>query len=293
MAIVLKGYGDATSCGCGCSGGCSSVTSNCNFVLRKFDYSQVSPITWLGNATEQDKECVANGNCNGSGADPCTGEGVIYGSGGGGGGDNTDMGCTFDTGDGGFITVVPCCSDISTCSGSTFYTSYWKNSDGSIYSETYSGTFTKDGVSYTVEGGLLISDAPPAEESAASPMSANISSTNEATTFDYGGNVIGTWKVPYTDESIDFDNIGVVDPTEEEAAQNLCKFSYNFNFTPEEGVSYIIISLPCDSAAYYPEVNLEPDGRAYFLARYNTTTQSCSINQTYILPPESESETDS
>ena len=101
--------------------------------------------------------------------------------------------------------------------------------------------------------------------------------------------LLGTYTVPYEDESIDFDNIGEVELTTEE--QSLpsppCKFSYNFSFTPEDGVFYYIIAEPCVYVTYDRNVRLEPDGRAYFRSEYDEKTKTCSILQAFlpITPP--------
>jgi fibronectin type 3 domain-containing protein len=99
------------------------------------------------------------------------------------------------------------------------------------------------------------------------------------------GILVGTFNKPYTDESIDFDLIGEVELNANEQGQpnSPCKFSYNFSFTPEDGVDYYIMTLPCDDTVGYANVSLAADGRAYFNATYNETTKICNITQTYVL----------
>ena len=84
MAIVLKGYGDATNCGCGCSGGCGAVTSNCNFVLRQYLNDNSQEVTFTTDDeyiiecwnSRNDQPC--QGISFGGGTfDICTGEGKV------------------------------------------------------------------------------------------------------------------------------------------------------------------------------------------------------------------------
>jgi len=78
------------SCGCGCAGGgCKPVTSNCNFVLRKFTSISLPDITWDDGISDYIKECFLQGggaSCVtgdattrfSSGLNLCTGEGTLY-----------------------------------------------------------------------------------------------------------------------------------------------------------------------------------------------------------------------
>lgn len=196
---------DSSTCGCACA----TVTTNCNFVLRKFDFSQKPNITWNEFATDQMKACWASG-----GATDC------YYSFGMGGSANYYFG-----------------GGIYVCTGEAFLTVF-------EYQTVPPDFNTSELVEYTV----------------------------------------GTYTVQFTDESIDFDNIGEVDLTDEEAElpNPPCKFSYNFSFTPNDDFEYVAIALPCGPGAS-SNVNLAPDGRAYFNTYYNETAQRCYITQTTVL----------
>jgi hypothetical protein len=192
MAIILG------SCGCGCGSTCEEVTTNCNFVLRKYDYNTQASVSWNSTATVDQIECYEN-----------------------------PFGCVNYK----FETLFDLCTG-----------------EG----EVWEAVVTEDSSSLTA--------------------------------------LLGTYTIPYYDESIDFDNIGEVQLTAEE--QSLpsppCKFSYNFSFTPEDGVEYFIIAEPCvGSVTYNRNVRLEPDGRAYFRSEYDEKTKTCFIIQVFlpITPP--------
>ena len=196
MAIILG------SCGCGCGSTCGEVTTNCNFVLRKYDYNTQISVTWSFTATADQIECYDN-----------------------------PFGCVNYK----FETLIDLCTG-----------------EGEIWSAVQ--TEDPPGVFHNA----LIS-------------------------------LLGVYTRPYEDESIDFDNIGEVELTAEE--QSLpsppCKFSYNFSFTPADGVEYYIIAEPCVPVTYNRNVRLEPDGRAYFRSEYDEKTKTCFIMQTFlpITPP--------
>ena len=279
MAIILG------SCGCGCGSTCKEVTTNCNFVLRKYDSNTRPTISWTSEATEEEIACYNSGGLDCSGAplevlfDVCTGEVELYRNEGGGG--NV---CAITTDEGPLITTVPCCTsdDLYQCS-TTFYNSY---DAGSNSGELYSGSFSYQGVVYIVSSGGLEfpEELPPTPEDSAVPMS-----SSEDISPMFSGTLLGTYTAPYEDESIDFDNIGEVELTDDEKNQPSppCKFSYNFSFTPEDGVEYYIIAEPCVYVTYNRNVRLEPDGRAYFRSEYDEKTKTCFIIQAFlpITPP--------
>ena len=257
------------TCGC-CGEGCAPVTNNCNFVLRRFDVSNTSEIVWIPEATEEDKACVQNNNCL-TALDVCTGEGVVYknSGGGGGGGGGGGASCPLATDEGPILVTVPCCSqeqDLYTCNP-TVYQTY----DQTIQ-ELYSGTFTYLGISYTVSAGNLIQPEQPLQTPAAFSEPASTPAAVAA------ASAIGTFNVPYEDESIDFDNIVNLELTDLEKEQKLCKFSYKFKFTPSENYTYFIIALPCDPMVAHPTVNLAEDGTGVFYAQYSSTDKSCIVN---------------
>lgn len=278
MAIILG------SCGCGCGSTCEEVTTNCNFVLRKYDNNTRPGVSWTSEATEEEIACYnSTFGCPDISFEVrfsvCTGEGEVYRSGGGGGGNV----CFITTDEGPQITTVPCCTsvDLYQCF-TTFYNIY---DAGSNSGELYNGSFSYQGVVYTVSGGTL---ELPEEPSPTSEDPAVLMSASEGVSLMSSGTLLGTFTVPYEDESIDFDNIGEVGLTDGEKNQPSppCKFSYNFSFTPEEGIDYYVMALPCDDTAGYSTVSLAQDGRAYFISNYNETTKLCSITQTSIVAPD-------
>jgi hypothetical protein len=288
MATILG------SCGCGCGGGgCEKVTTNCNFVLRKYDTNATPSISWNGDATSEMRACFES---NGTSEDcyqigigqmsftstfsPCTGEGEIYLNTGGG----SDI-CSIETDEGPLIVTVPCCSspDLYECS-TTFYNIY---DAGSNSGELYGGSFKFNGVPYTVLAGILQEPEEPPPTSGDPEV---LMSSSQGISSMSSGTLLGTYTSTYEDESIDFDNIGEVELTDDEKTQpsDPCKFSYNFSFTPEEGADYYVMSSPCSDTQSYLEVNLEQDGRAYFISSYNETTKLCSITQTFIVAPDTD-----
>jgi hypothetical protein len=252
--------------------------------LRKYDNNTPPSVSWYGEATEEEIACYnSTFGCPDISLEVlfsvCTGEGEVYRRGGGGGGGPGSI----TTDEGPIVYMIPSCSsdDLYQCF-STFYNSY---DEGSNSGELYNGSFSYLGVVYTVSSGNLeIPEEPPptAEDSAA------LVSSSEGFSSMSSGTLIGTFTVPYEDESIDFDNIGEVELTDGEKNQPSppCKFSYNFSFTPEEGIDYYVMALPCSDTAGYATVSLAQDGRAYFISNYNETTKLCYITQTSIVAPD-------
>lgn len=274
-------------CGCGCDdgGGCEKVTNNCNFVLRKYDNNTPTNVNWNSEATDQEKECFANlYGCPDVLFDVlfsvCSGQGEVYRNEGGGGL------CSITTDEGPIIYTVPCCSsdDLYQCS-TTFYTTY---TEGSTSNELYNGSFDYNGVNYTVSSGTLEAapDSGTDEEAPATLMSA--ASSSEGISLMSTKVLLGTFSKSPEDESINFDNIGVLTLSDGDPA-NVCKFSYNFRFTPEDGAEYYVMSLPCSDTEGYASINLAQDGRAYFNAQYNETSKTCFISSTQVTAPETPS----
>jgi hypothetical protein len=274
------------SCGCGCGGGCEPVTSNCNFVLRKYDNNTRADVSWTSEATQQEIDCYnSTYGCPGVSFEyrfsVCTGEGEIYRAGGGSGGGGA--GCYLVTDFGTSVYSIPCAStDLSTVLLYSYY------DEGSGSGTPLDGNITYNGVEYTVSAGVPALAGPPPDpndpnnaQQSASTASASISAMSS-------GILLGTFTSSYTDEYIDFDQIGEVELNEFEKNQpgSPCKFSYNFSFTPEDGVDYYIITLPCDETKGYPTVTLAQDGRAYFLAKYDETTKTCNIVESYVTTTE-------
>jgi hypothetical protein len=284
MSIILG------ECGCGCDdgGGCEKVTTNCNFVLRKYDNNTPSNISWNSEATEAEKECFASPyGCPGVLFDVlfsvCSGQGEVWRSGGGGGGGF----CPIITDEGPTIYTVPCCSsdDLYQCASTLFYTIY---TEGSTSNELYNGNFDYNGVNYTVSSGTLEAAPDPDadEETPATLMGA--ASSSEGISAMSSGVLLGTFSRSPEDESINFDNIGVLVLNDGDPA-NTCKFSYNFRFTPVDGVDYYVMSLPCSDTEGYASISLAQDGRAYFNAQYNETSKTCFISSTQVTAPETPS----
>lgn len=246
--------------------------------MRKYDNNVSPSITWTNEATQEDQDCYNSGfgGCSIDVLfDVCTGQGELRkSSGGGGGGGNV---CSIVTDEGPSIITVPCCAavDLFSC----FPTIYNFYDEGTNSGELYSGSFTYQGTSYTVSSGNL--EMPPSTL----VESVSLMSTTEGASLMSSGTLLGTFTMPYEDESIDFDNIGELQLTDIENQSNNppCKFSYNFSFTPEEGIDYYVMALPCDSAAGYATVSLAQDGRAYFISSYDETSKKCTINQTQIV----------
>jgi hypothetical protein len=278
MAIVLG------SCGCGCGGGCEKVKTGCNFVLRKYDNNTRPNVSWTSEATEEEIACWSEPfgcptNPFSVSFSACTGEGEIYragggGGGGGGGGDGSFI-CTLSIDDGTIVYTDPCVTvPDQMVAGVMFYSMY---NFGMNYGEPYNGEILWNGVTYIISGGKLMDSPDPDPE--ASPALMNAPAASQDIAPMSSGILLGTYNQPYTDEYIDFDQIGEVDLTENESQQDLCKFSYNFSFTPEDGVDYYVMTMPCNDTQGYYTVNLAPDGRAYFNSRYNETTKMCTITQ--------------
>jgi hypothetical protein len=218
---------------------------------------------------------------------PCTGEGEVYlNTGGGGGG----AGCLLFTDLGPSVYSIPCGDGSTDLSNVLLYDFYDAGSGSGIL---FNGDITYNGVEYTVSAGVPALAGPPPDpndpndpnNSQQSAPTANLSASISTMS---SGTLLGTFTSSYTDEYIDFDQIGEVELTELEKSQPNppCKFSYNFRFTPDNNSQYYIMTQPCDDTQGYATVALEEDGRAYFNATYNKTTQTCFIVQSYAIATE-------
>jgi hypothetical protein len=279
MATILG------SCGCGCAGGCGKVKKNCNFVLRKYVYEPNPTIVWTSEATDEDKACVEQNNCAGYATyfSVCTGESEIYKDSGGGGGE----GCYIDTDDGPRPYTIPCAQGATELTSETFYIFYDTITNTG---ELFNGEIRYNGVTYNIVAGSIV---VPEEEEEEEPTNNTENSPEPIGSEDTStpislGTLIGTFKSSYTDESIDFDQIGELELTEEEKAQKFCKFSYNFRFTPDDDSTFFVLALPCDEAVGYGSVSLDPTGRAYFQSSYDEEKRECFITgATNIILPNS------
>ena len=132
-------------------------------------------------------------------------------------------------------------------------------------------------------GGLEAAPDPDADgETPATLMGA--ASSSEGISLMSSVVLLGTFSRSPEDESINFDNIGVV-ALDDNDPPNACKFSYNFRFTPGDGIDYYAMALPCSDTQGYSNVSLAPDGRGYFIAQYNETSRTCFISSTQITAP--------
>jgi hypothetical protein len=192
------------------------------------------------------------------------------GCGGGGGCKTVENNCTFTLRR--FDNNIP--PDISWNEDATDNDkACWESNGGpECYDAIYGHIYFESGISFCTGEGIVIR------------VNTRQDTTDPGNSLITTSTLVGTYNVAYQDENISLENIGEVDLTEEEKAQKNppCKFSYNFKFTPEDGVEYVVLSLPCGAGSSYYEVSLEQDGRAYFLTHYDETTKKCTIRQTYI-----------
>lgn len=86
--------------------------------------------------------------------------------------------------------------------------------------------------------------------------------------------LLSTFIVTPTDYVLDLDKIEKYDF--EGAREDTCYFKYDLGITPDPNSFYYFLSLPCDSAIYYREVQFDPlDGKAYLQLRYDEGLDKC------------------